>query len=104
MTYFIITAHYEPKMDERREQRILDALERCDVTMDDPMPGLRFNGQEVQGTYSDVDWKQGEDGTETQLEIYAGNDPTRASRLASELRACGMVVNVDAANEEESVA
>ena len=52
-------------------------------------------------TFSDVNWYSNMDGTETQLEIYV-DDPLRATRLASELRACGMVVHVDARNEEEA--
>jgi hypothetical protein len=96
MTDFIITACYEPKMDKRREQRINAALERCDVRLGVPMPGMMFNGQEVQCFYSDVNWNSDMNGTETQLEIYV-DDALRATRLASELRACGMVVHVDAA-------
>jgi hypothetical protein len=104
MTDFIITACYEPKMDERREQRINAALERSGVRLDVPMPGMMFNGQEVQCSYSDVNWKSDMNGTGTELEIYAGIDPMRASRLAAELRACGMVVHVDARNEEKETA
>jgi hypothetical protein len=100
MTDFIITACYEPKMDKRREQRIRDALERCDVKMGVLLP-LTIEGiEDAQVTWSDVNWNGNRDGTGTELEIYVDN-PLRATRLASELWACGMVVHVDARNEEE---
>jgi hypothetical protein len=93
MTGFIINARYEPKIDERREQRILDALERCDVSMGALMP-FTLDGAPV--TFSDVDWNSNRDGSANELEIYVGGQD-RATRLAAELRACGMVVHVDAA-------
>jgi hypothetical protein len=62
------------------------------------MPDVLIAG--VQVLWSDVNWNGNMDGTGTELEIYVDN-PLRATRLASELRACGMVVHVDARNEEE---
>jgi hypothetical protein len=94
MTDFILNASYAPKLDKKREQRIYDVFKRCGVRLGVPMPGMMFNGQEVQCFYSDVDWNSHRNGTNTELEIYAGDDQERAFRLAAELRTCGMVVSV----------
>ena len=93
MTGFIINASYGPKIDERREQRIHDALERCGVQIGYSLPGT-MDGKEIQMVFSEVDWNSNRDGSANELEIYV-DDPLRATRLASELRACGMVVHVD---------
>ena len=95
MTGFIIHASYEPKLGERREQRIYDALERCNVRTGELMP---FTLDGSSGDFSDVNWNSNRDGTGNELEIYV-DDPLRATRAASELRACGMVVHVDAAGK-----
>ena len=93
MTGFIVKARYQPKMDEKREQRIHAAFERCDVKVSRfALPSV-IEDDAVQVHFSDVDWVANEDGTETQLEIYVG-DVSRATRVASELRACGMVVGM----------
>jgi hypothetical protein len=102
MTY-IVKAQYAPKLDEKREKRIHAALDRCNVkqavfslpaAIDGDADAVPF-----QSRFSELDWMANEDGTETELEIYVGADPLRAARLASELRACGMVVGVEARAE-----
>jgi hypothetical protein len=78
----ILTAKYEGKIDDRREQRIHAAFKRCGVSP-------RF----------DVDWTS-EDETDHELEIFVGDGLERANRLAAELRACGMIVVMRAEPEE----
>ena len=82
---FVVTATYEGKMDQRRKQRIYAALERCDLWM----PAVPSSGF----SYPDVNWTSNEDGTETDVEIYVKGHE-RATRLASELRACGLLVSI----------
>jgi hypothetical protein len=78
-------------MDEKREQRIHAAFKRCDVRT--TLRSSLIRDDEVQGQFSGLEWTAKQDGTETELEICV-DDVARATRLASELRACGMVVGV----------
>ena len=79
----IVTAKYEDKIDDRREQRIHAVFERCGVS-----------------ARLDLDWTSNEDGTNNELEIFIGDDLERANGLAAELRACGMIVVMRAEPEE----
>jgi hypothetical protein len=72
ITEFIVKATYHGKIDARREQRIDAVLDRCGV-----------------GGNWGVQWLSYP--TELRIEI-AGDE--RATRLASELRACGLLVSI----------
>jgi hypothetical protein len=100
MSAFTVSAYYEPNMDNRREKRINAALDRCGVRR----AAYIGDGDEGSGPFpiyfSDIDWEACEDNTETMLEISV-DDKARALRLASELRACGMVVSVCPFSYEE---
>jgi hypothetical protein len=69
---FEIMARFEPEMDERRNKRIEDVLERYD---------LLFR----------VDWNASSHATNTSIWLEVDGHE-KASRVASELRACGMAV------------
>jgi hypothetical protein len=110
---FIVTAEYEGKMDDRREDRIHAVFERCGVDctlrvshppvpIDDGVSDVDHSG-ELQIGFSDVEWceNQNGDGTGTELTIHIG-EHERATRLASELRACGLRVGITT-EEVESV-
>ena len=54
MTGFIVKARYQPKMDEKREQRIHAAFERCDVKVSRfALPSV-IEDDAVQVHFSDV--------------------------------------------------
>jgi hypothetical protein len=93
MSVFVVTAAYEPKMDEKRERRIHTALDRCDVKrgVDTGLRG-QVGGHSFPIRFSEIDWIALEDGSQTELTIHV--DEKRAKKLASELRACGMIVTV----------
>jgi hypothetical protein len=93
LTNYILKACYHPAMDEKREQRIHAAFKRCDVGTTLLSPPSLVTDDEVQVQFSGLEWTAKQDGTETELEICL-DDVARATRLASELRACGMVVGV----------
>jgi hypothetical protein len=92
----IVTAKYEGTMDEKRGQRVLDAFERCGVRLAVFDPDEKIEPGEMHIGFSDVDWSQDEDGEE--LEIHF-DDHERATRLAAELRSCGLRVAVSVADE-----
>jgi hypothetical protein len=87
-----VVARYAPKMSEERSQRIIDALMRCNVRL-----GIHEDVHaEFSVTDSDIEWGERENGTHTELTIYVDdNDMEHANRIASELRCCGMVANVE---------
>ncbi len=90
---FLVKARYEGEIDDRREQRIHAAFDRCGVRVGVFSTADAIEPGEVRVGFSDVDWSQGEndDGEiEHQIEIYVG-DRERAVRLVSELKACGMI-------------
>ena len=93
---FVVTATYEGKMDKRREQRIHAAFERCRVRLPvlvEPLtPEQQANGV-IPISFTNVEWTSNEDGTQTELTIYVDGHE-RATRLASELRACGLLVGM----------
>ena len=92
---FVVTATYEGKMDKRREQRIHAAFKRCGVLLPvlQPLtPEQQANG-EFPIAFTNVEWISNEDDTETELTIYVDGHE-RATRLASELRACGLQVGM----------
>ena len=104
MSGFNVSAYYEPKMDKRREKRIDASLDRCGVRRAVfSLPAI-VDGDDAsapfQVQFSDIDWTMNEDNTETTLEIHV-DDIARALRLASELRACGMMVSVGPFSYEE---
>jgi hypothetical protein len=82
----VITASYAPKLEKRREERIHAAL---------------FDKHKVRVT--ELDWMGGAGDTDTEIEIYIdgneshgrGDPQERATRLASDLRACGMAVTIE---------
>lgn len=88
-----VTAKYEGEIGERRERRIHDVFERCGVRM----PVLDNKWQQI--GHADVEWC--EDKTGHELKIHVGEDRERANRLASELRACGMMVGIGTEGEVE---
>jgi hypothetical protein len=96
----IVTAQYQGKMDERREQRIHAAFKRCDVqTAAHSAYVLKSgDGSEIPVMFTNVEWTSNEDGTDTELTIYV-DGCERATRLASELRACGLMASTKAAAE-----
>jgi hypothetical protein len=77
---FIVTAIYEGKLDERREQRIHDVFMRC---------GIR--AAEIEWT---AEGTSENDLTSNQLTFTIG-EHERAVRLGSELRACGLMVSIE---------
>jgi hypothetical protein len=81
---FIVTAIYESKIDEPREQRIHAVFKRC---------GIRAAEIEwtAEGTSED-------DLTSHQL-IFTIDEHERAVRLGSELRACGLMVSIQPERE-----
>jgi hypothetical protein len=86
----IVKAQYAGKINGRREERVHAALTRCDVRLFEPVP-------EVKGKagFSDLEWTENEEGRgETKLTICVA-EQERATRLASELRACGMMVAIE---------
>ena len=97
-----VIATYAAKMTERREQRIRAAFKQCDVHAVRATMTGRFGEEDFPIVLSDIDWTSGEDGTETELKIFIGDDDMeRATRLASELRACGMVASVQRVQFDE---
>jgi len=96
MSGYTVTAFYEPKMDDKRHDRIHTAFKRCGVRL--AVHDLTAeHGFSV--TFSDVDWTALEDGSETELIIHC-EELDNATRLVSELRACGMIVTVRAEADE----
>ncbi|MFZ2078922.1 MAG: hypothetical protein WAV38_20165 [Xanthobacteraceae bacterium] len=81
----IVTATYKGEIDARRERRIKAAVERCGEL------------------WVRVDWTEHKFGGHitTELTIAICDDHERAIRLASELRACGLMVGVATELEEE---
>jgi hypothetical protein len=79
---FIVTASYEGKIDVRRERRIHAAFKRC---------GVCLCRSEYGG--GDVNWMQNDAATDHEIEIWV-DQRERATRLASELRANGLIVNI----------
>jgi hypothetical protein len=92
---FIVTARYQGKMDKRREQRIYTACDRYGVrVVAHPVYVLMAeDGSKIPITRTDIEWTQNDDGSDHGLKIYI-DDRERATRLASELRACGLMVSV----------
>ena len=95
---FVVTATYQGKMDKRREQRIHAAFKRWDVLPLAPAepltPEQQANG-EFPVFFTNVEWTSNEDDTQTKLTIYVRGHE-RATRLQSELRACGLQASVAA--------
>jgi hypothetical protein len=73
-----VTAFYQGKMDDRREQRIHEVFRRCGV----------------HGKY-DINWTSNDDHTGHEITIVVDHKEG-ATRLASELRACGLMVSIEA--------
>jgi hypothetical protein len=88
---FLIDAKYAPKMEAKREARIYALMDRFGVKMS--VYTIHQDGSITAGDFSELDWCSCEDGTDTHLEIFVA-EQERAKRLASELRACGMVTAV----------
>lgn len=90
----MVSAEYRGKMDEAREGRVHKVFERYGVRFGEPSPVLS-KALGVRATVSDVEWTCNADGTWNRLKIHIDEEEReRAVRLASELRACGMVVGV----------
>jgi hypothetical protein len=87
----VITASYAPKLEKRRETRVHAALNEH---------GVRI---------TELDWMVWPGSVGTEIEVYVdskeehgrGDPNERASRIASALRACGLVVNVRELEESE---
>ena len=94
---FVVTATYEGKMDKRREERIHAAFKRCGVRLPvvKPLTPEQLANGEFPVFFSNIEWISNEDGTETELTIYVNGDE-QATRLKSELRACGLLVGTAA--------
>jgi hypothetical protein len=98
----VVIARYKPKMTRERDRRIRAALERCGVRLvrsEMSTMTVRIDDREVPVPLSDVDWcaSVDDDGTETETELTIsgfGDDMARATRVAAELRCCGMVASV----------
>lgn len=84
MSSFIVRGYYEPKMDEKRAARIRSAMKRYRIAH------VLHPG--------DFEWTVNLDDAETEIKIFV-DDLSRANRLASELRACGMIVGMAPAEE-----
>jgi hypothetical protein len=98
----IVRAHYEDAIDDQREQRIREALERCRVRGYPPQEVVI--GRFLLRQQSDVVWNRSADGTEHDLKVRLLRGRTvqeRAQRLADELRDCGLVVSVEPLSDEE---
>jgi hypothetical protein len=95
MSDYMVTAIYEPKMDKKREKRINAALDRCNVKRAVHMGNAATeDGDYFPICFSEINWMSCKDGSGTELEISVDDDRERAKRLASELRACGMVTAI----------
>jgi hypothetical protein len=92
---FVVTATYEGKMDERREQRIHAAFKRCGVRLPvvEPLTPEQLANGAFPVFFSDIEWLSNEDNTQTELTIYIDGHE-QATRLKSELRACGLLVHL----------
>jgi hypothetical protein len=102
----IVTAKYDGKIDEGREARIHKVFDRCGVRLGvhEPLTPEQVARGEFSVAFTDVEWTSNHDGTWTHLRIYLGDDEhDRAKRLASELRACGMVVGIGSDDVEDDV-
>jgi hypothetical protein len=109
MSDYMLTARYEPKMTKKREARICEALDKSGVRWgigNTPDFCGEIDGQTFPIYFSDVDWMCEDEDKNTELEISmrdrGGLSPVkdRADRLASELRACGMIVSIREIKEE----
>lgn len=90
----IIQARFLGALGERREKRINDVLDRFDAWKLVPSgQRLKLNEEEdVEFMHSAVDWNEDEDGTQIEFAI----EDEKAVRIASELRACGLMVTARA--------
>ena len=86
----MIKAQYNGKLTARREQRIEDVLRRFDAFKSVRSGQFLANGSEL--LFTNVEWNQSEDGTDLTFPI----EDAKAERIASELRACGLVVTASA--------
>jgi hypothetical protein len=102
----IVTAKYDGKKDEARENRIHKVFDRCGVRLAVFDPDIELAPGQFQVGFSDVDWASYGDGDdeETRLRIHVEDEEhDRAERLASELRCCGMVVGIGSDDVEDDL-
>jgi hypothetical protein len=99
-----VVAQYAPKMSERRRQRILAVIKQSGANLEKwRESSVRLDtGLVMVGWSDDVKWTSNDDYAETELIVHfdrVGHGRERAVRLASDLRRCGMVANVEAHDE-----
>jgi hypothetical protein len=99
----IIQARYTGTLDEHRDKRIHSVLDRFDAWKAVPS-GQRFevDGGVAELMHSAVEWNEAErveDG-ESVTEIIFKIEDDKAERIASELRACGLVVTMPASHDD----
>lgn len=99
----IIQARFVGTLDKRRDKRIHGVLTTFDVWRHTPS-GQRFevDGGVAELMHSAVEWNEAErveDGESVTENIFEIEDD-KAERIASELRACGLVVTMPASHDE----
>jgi hypothetical protein len=101
-TGFTVDAYYAPKLDMKRQAQINAVLEKYGVRV--AVHTLHEDGTITGGSFSELCWDCGEDGKDTDVEIYVpgeehsrGDPLQRARRFAAELQFCGMETRVSVA-------